>query len=424
MIKKIKSIRGMKDYLPSKTKKICFIEQTIIKILKEYSYKEIKLPIVEHTSLFKRAIGNVTDIIQKEMYTFLDKHGNNVTLRPEGTAGCVRSVIKHGLIHNKKQKLWYYGPMFRYERPQKGRYRQFYQIGVETFGYDDVFIELELIIILLKIWKKLKINKYVTLEINSIGSSQDRSKYSEKLFDFLKKNKNFLDKKLKKKINKNCLKILDNNSKSIKKIKNVPLLKKYLNVFSKKKFKYLCELLEKFSIKYKINPYLMRGLDYYNDIVFEWVTKKTNKNKQTICAGGRYDTLTKILGGSNTPAIGFAIGIERLMLLTKHISNKKKCFTDVYLISIKKNDRTITFKISEKIRNEIPWIKIITNLNSSKLKKKLSLAIKKKSYIALIFGEKETKKNQVIMKYLNKRIQKKVFINKIIKKLKKIFKQK
>lgn len=424
MLKKIKAIRGMNDYFPNETIFWQNIEKIFKKILNNYGYKEIRLPIIEQTNLFQRAIGNITDVIEKQMYTFKNCKGKSLTLRPEGTASCIRASIENGIIYNQEQRFWYYGPMFRYEKPQRGRYRQFHQLGVEMFGQKGPDVDAELILITQRLWKSLGINKYVSLELNSIGSKKTRENYNKILVSFFKKNKSYLNKKYLKLINKNPIRILDKKDHNINNlIKNIKKITDYLDEKSKNHFNKLCEFLDHNKIKYKINNNLVRGLDYYNDTVFEWITNKLG-SQNTICGGGRYDNLVEQLGGKPTPAIGFAIGIERLIMLIK-ITNpnfNKSLKPNVYLATIGKNIKIKAFLLAEKIRNEIPELQLITNYGKKNLKKQLIQAKKYESNIILIIEKKESKEELIIMKNLVTKKQEKLTINNIILKLKKIIK--
>ncbi|MXP67259.1 histidine--tRNA ligase [Pantoea sp. Aalb] len=399
MVKNIQAIRGMKDYLPSDIIIWQFIEEKLRQVLSSYGYNEIRLPIVEYTSLFNKAIGNITDIVEKEMYTFKDNNGESITLRPEGTAGCVRAGIEHGFLYNQQQRLWYIGPMFRYERPQKGRYRQFYQIGVESFGWQGPDIDAELIILSYRCWKVLGITEYVKLEVNSIGSLEVRNSYRRSLINFLEHHKDVLDDDCIRRMYTNPLRILDSKNPTIQKLLNYALpLSNFLDKKSHAHFDNLCTLLKNNGIKYKVNERLVRGLDYYNDTVFEWVTNNLG-SQGTICGGGRYDGLVKQMGGHPTPAIGFAIGLDRLVLLLKTINKtfQPKNIIDGYIIASGKSVQCAAIQLAEKLRDSDPTVKIITNFGSN-LKKQFARANKCGARIALILGEHEVQTDQVIIK--------------------------
>lgn len=422
MLNKIKSIRGIKDYLPEETDIWQYVEKKIIKILITYGYKEIRLPVIERTNLFKRSIGNITDVVEKEMYNFIDRNGNSLTLRPEGTTGCVRSIIENNLMFSKFKKFWYSGPMFRYERPQKGRYRQFHQIGVEVFGELNPEIEIELILMTNRLWHIFGINKHIYLELNSIGSVETRKKFKKELTKFLYKQKNKLDEECLRRIYINPIRILDTkNPKILEILNNAPNILDYLDNISRKHFFNLCYILNLFGIKYKINSHLVRGLDYYNQTVFEWVTEKLG-SQGTICAGGRYNNLVKQLGGYNIPAVGFAIGLERLLLLLNVVNPKfiKIPKLDVYIISFGKNIKYLGIKLAEQLHNELPSLKLIVNHGECNFKKQFSIANKQGAHIAIVIGKREAFNKKVVIKDLYKGIQETILQKNIISKIKSI----
>ncbi|CAL4321141.1 Histidine--tRNA ligase [Buchnera aphidicola (Chaitophorus sp. 3695)] len=425
MIKKIRLIRGMHDYLPEELYFWEYTENILKKIFKNYGYNEIRLPILENTQLFKKSIGEVTDIIEKEMYTFLDRKKQSITLRPEATASCARAVLENNLLKNIHQRFWYFGPMFRYERPQKGRYRQFYQFGCEVYGLSDPSIDLELIILLYRCWKNLKINKKVFLEINSIGSIQSREKYKIDLITFLKSNINSLDVESKNRLYTNPLRILDSKNLNVQNLlKNAPSLLDYIDNNSKNHFQNLCFLIKEMKIPFVVNKNLIRGLDYYNSIVFEWKYKSKKLGLQnTICAGGRYDNLINILGGPSTPALGFAIGMERLIYVLKQ--NKKKINTnlinDVYIISNIQENKILCIKYAEKIRNFFNKLKIIQDFNLGSIKKKIIRAKKFQSKVIIIINKYTLINNVIEIRYFHTNKVKIVHIKKIIQILEKFF---
>ncbi|WMC18930.1 MAG: histidine--tRNA ligase [Enterobacteriaceae bacterium PSpicST2] len=408
MNKKIKSIRGFNDFLPIDIYLWQKTENLIIKIINSYGYNEIRLPIIEKTNLFKRAIGNETDVIKKEMFTFNDRNMNSITLRPEATVSCVRSGIEHGFLYKKEQRLWYIGPMFRYERPQNGRYRQFNQLGIEVFGLIGPQIDAELILIISRIWKKLGLLKYFSLEINTIGSIKSRIKYNNVLINFFKKNIKLLNSENIEKIYKNPIHILDSKNIKIQKlIKKIPCIYKYLSKKSKIHFYKLCKILKNIGIKYNINKSIIRGLDYYNYTVFEWVTKNINF-KSTICGGGRYDKLVENLGGYKTPAIGCAIGLERLILLIKKTKNILKYNSKININIISFNTFNIKFnviKLVEYIHNKLPNLRLFTNYNNFNIKKQLINSCKMFSNFVIIIGENELYNQILIIKNINNKIQ-------------------
>ncbi|PXZ06761.1 histidine--tRNA ligase [Gilliamella apicola] len=401
--KKIQSIRGMNDLLPSDSATWQQIEKIVKNVLNSYGYNEIRTPIVEDTALFKRAVGEVTDIVEKEMYTFNDRNDESLTLRPEITAGCVRAGIEHGLFYNQEQRLWYLGPAFRYEKPQKGRYRQFHQFGVEVFGLEGPNIDAELILLTARFWKALGIEKHTTLELNSIGSVEARANYRNALVSFLEQHKDKLDEDCLRRMYTNPLRVLDSKNPDVQELLNqAPKLFDYLDEESKNHFDGLCHLLDKAGIKYNINQRLVRGLDYYNRTVFEWVTTSLGA-QGTVCGGGRYDGLVSQLGGQPTPAVGFAMGVERLVLLVQAVnpSLNRDSSIDIYMIS-SGNEQTISAAqiMAETLRDGLPDRRIVTNYGSSNFKKQFAKADKLGAKIAVIIGENEIANQSVTIKNL------------------------
>lgn len=358
---KINAIRGMNDILPDQTPVWQFLESSVKSVLGTYGYTEIRMPIVEQTDLFKRSIGEVTDIVEKEMYTFDDRNGESLTLRPEGTASCVRAGEEHGLLFNQAQRLWYQGPMFRYEKPQKGRYRQFHQIGIETFGMANADIDAEVIMLSARLWQQLGIADAVTLQLNSLGSNEARAEYKEALVAYLSAHKDQLDEDSLRRLGSNPLRILDSkDAKTQALLNDAPSLADYLDDESREHFSDLCEMLDQAGIAYELNPRLVRGLDYYCKTVFEWVTDKLGA-QGTVCAGGRYDGLVKQLGGRPTPAVGFAMGVERLILLLETLSvipDEVKQPFDLYLAAEHKGLQKSLMVLAEQLRNELPGMRI------------------------------------------------------------------
>ncbi|MFI4819168.1 MAG: histidine--tRNA ligase [Enterobacterales bacterium] len=402
MSNKINSIRGTRDLLPEET----FLWQKIEKIIKKvfimYGYSEIRFPILGKTSLFNKSIGNLTDLVNKEMYSFKDKNGNSITLRPEGTACCARACIEHGLLRNNEQRFWYIGPMFRYERPQKGRYRQFYQAGIEIFGHKGPCIDVEIILLTYRLWNLLGLNKYLSLHINSIGSVESRFKYINHLYKFFNLNYKYLDEDSKKKIeNNNIIRILDSKNKKIKNLlKSAPKFINYIDNDSYCHFKNLCNILDKNNIKYKVDNNLVRGIDYYNKTVFEWITNFIG-SKNTVCGGGRYDNLTEKLGGINKPAIGCSIGLDRIIILIKKINPNffSIKFLDLYIITSFIKNKSKALIISENLRNKLPYIKLITDYSVSNFNNQLKKAYKYRSNFVLIL--KNIKKlDKILLKNL------------------------
>ncbi|WP_340621098.1 histidine--tRNA ligase [Xenorhabdus siamensis] len=403
MAKNIPAIRGMNDCLPAETAIWQRVESTVKRVLAGYGFSEIRTPIVEQTPLFKRAIGEVTDVVEKEMYTFDDRNGESLTLRPENTAGCVRAGIQHGLLYNQEQRLWYIGPMFRYERPQKGRYRQFHQLGAEVFGLQGPDIDAEMILMTARWWRELGIAEHVTLELNSIGSLEARANYREALVAFLEQHKEKLDEDCLRRMYTNPLRVLDSKNPDIQALLNdAPALFDYLDAESKEHFDGLCQILDAVGIQYRINQRLVRGLDYYNRTVFEWVTSALGA-QGTVCAGGRYDGLVEQLGGKPTPAVGFAMGMERMILLVQEVNPEfvaDLAVADVYLSSFGEGSQQAALILAEKIRNELPELRLMTNHGGGNFKKQLGRAGKHGAKIALLLGEDEISTGDVTVKDL------------------------
>jgi len=399
MPKKIQAIRGMNDLLPSNSEVWSEIDKTISELLLSYGYKYCRPPIVESTETFSRAIGEVTDIVEKEMYTWKDTSGDSLTLRPEGTAGVVRMMIEHNLPREGIQKVFYDGPMFRHERPQKGRYRQFHQVGAEVFGASDAKIDAELISITHSLWKKLGID--VGLEINSLGSSESRSSYKELLQKFLNKNKSRLDEDSLRRLNRNPLRILDSkNQEMAGLIAEAPKMIDHLDEESKLHFSILKNYLDSLGINYKVNPKLVRGLDYYNKTVFEWVSNDLG-SQGTICGGGRYDGLVEKMGGNSTPAIGFAIGIERIALLINDLKNRiAKNKPHIYFIVLGEKSQIESMRLSKKIIEALPSLIISNDISMGSIKSQMKKADKSNADFALILGEEELSNKQLSFKPL------------------------
>lgn len=392
----------MHDTLPESTPLWQFIEDKIHQVLQSYGYSEIRMPILEVTELFKRSVGEVTDIVEKEMYTFADRNGDSVTLRPEGTASCVRAAEEHGLLFNQTQRLWYNGPMFRYERPQKGRYRQFHQVGVEAFGMTGPDIDAELILISARIWRELGIDENVTLQINSIGNADSRLRYNADLVAYLESRIDELDTDSQKRLSNNPLRILDSKSPSTQHIlDSAPVLFDYLDEESKSHFEALRELLDAAGIRYQINHRLVRGLDYYGKTVFEWVTDALGA-QGTVCAGGRYDGLVSQLGGKPTSAVGFAMGLERLILLVEKLSTRLDPVqtVDLYCIPLGLDARKKLLATVERLREKYPTLIIVSHCGDGKVKNLLKKADKSGAKFALILGEEELLNNSLIIKPL------------------------
>ena len=401
MAKNIQAIRGMNDCSPTESPLWQWIEGQVRQILSSYGYSEVRMPIVESTPLFARAIGEVTDVVSKEMYTFWD-NDEQLTLRPEGTAGCVRAAIEHGWIYNNEQRLWYIGPMFRHERPQKGRYRQFHQAGVEVFGIATPEIDAELIILTARLWKALGIDQHVSLQLNSIGSLEARANYRSALVAFLENHQDLMSEEEKERLVKNPLRILDTKNQALQDVLDgAPKLLDYLDDESREHFAQLCGLLDAVGIQYEINPKLVRGLDYYNKTVFEWVTSALGA-QGTVCGGGRYDGLVEQLGGHATSGVGFAMGLERLVLLVQEVNKSipVKSAVDIYVVYQGEGTTLAAFQLAEKLRSELPHLSTMLHCSGGNFKKQFKRADKSGATLALVLGESEVQNNQVVVKHL------------------------
>jgi len=399
---KIQSLRGMHDLLPGNSQIWQYLEKTVADVLSRYSYQEIRFPILEQTELFKRSVGEATDIVEKEMYSFEDRNGDQLSLRPEGTAGCVRACTEHGLLHNQMQRLWYAGPMFRHERPQKGRQRQFHQIGVEAFGLNGPDIDAELLLLTANLWKTLKIDSAVTLQINSLGTSTDRAHYLEKLVSYLMTHRDELDEDSQRRLETNPMRILDSKNPEVQKIVDgAPQLNDFIDDDSRQHFEQLCGILDAAKISYEINPRLVRGLDYYSKTVFEWVTESLGA-QGTICAGGRYDGLVEQLGGKPCPGVGFAMGIERLVLLLdelKVVPDSVAQTVDIYLLAVGDVSNAAAV-LADNLRNDCPSLRIESHCGGGSFKSQIKKADKSGAVVALILGEQEVASSTVGVKYL------------------------
>ena len=401
-MKKIQSIRGMNDLLPGDSACWQYLESSIFKLLSQYGYREIRFPLLESTDLFKRTIGEVTDIVEKEMYSFDDRNGDSLSLRPEGTAGCVRACEEHGLIFNQVQRLWYQGPMFRHERPQKGRLRQFQQIGVEVFGLDGPDIDAELILMISQLWQILGLADAVTLQLNSLGTAQSRDAYREALVSYLEEKKDLLDEDSQRRLHTNPMRILDSKNPEIQLLLNkAPDLHDFLDDASLQHFEKLCLILDTLGVSYVINKRLVRGLDYYGKTVFEWVTSLLG-SQGTICAGGRYDGLVEQLGGKSTPAIGLAMGVERLALLLDVAATLPDSIArqvDAYLIPV--GDVGIkVLELGQMIRRSCPALRLQNHCGGGSLKNQMKKADKSGAIVALIVGEDEVAEGNLTVKFL------------------------
>ncbi|MEG9401105.1 histidine--tRNA ligase [Vibrio cholerae] len=401
MAKTIQAIRGMNDCLPTQSPLWQKVEGVVKNVISAYGYSEVRMPIVEMTHLFSRAIGEVTDVVEKEMYTFEDRNGDSLTLRPEGTAGCVRSGIENGLLYNQEQRLWYMGPMFRHERPQKGRYRQFHQCGVEVFGLDGPDVDAELIMMTARLWRELGIAQHVRLELNSIGSLEARANYRTALIDYLEQYQSVLDEDCKRRMYTNPLRVLDSKNPDVQAILgDAPQLSDYLDAESKQHFAGLCELLDAAGIEYTVNQRLVRGLDYYNRTVFEWITESLG-SQGTVCGGGRYDGLVEQLGGKPTPAVGFAMGLERLVLMMETLGNTDvRRSVDVFMVTAGEGTMMAGMKLAEQLREQVPGLRVMTHFGGGNFKKQFKRADKVGAAIALVLGEDEVAAQTVVVKDL------------------------
>jgi len=397
----IQAIRGMNDLLPEQSPAWQQVEAVIRRVAAGYGYSEIRMPVLESTQLFKRSIGEVTDIVEKEMYTFDDRNGESVTLRPEGTASCVRAGNQHGLLYNQIQRLWYMGPMFRYERPQKGRYRQFHQFGIETFGLESADADAEVILLSARLWREFGIADQVELQLNSLGSNEARANYRDALKNYLSDYISELDEDSKRRLESNPLRILDSKDENTQRIlEGAPSLSDYWDAESKEHFEQLTARVEAAGISYTLNERLVRGLDYYNRTVFEWVTTALGA-QGTVCAGGRYDGLVEQLGGKATPAVGFAMGMERLVLLLQEQDKlTPRRVVDAYLMPLGEEAELNAPRIAEQLRNELPELRLVSHCGGGSMKKQMKKADKSGAEVALIIGADEIAQQQVTVKPL------------------------
>lgn len=397
----IQAIRGMHDILPEQSPYWHWLESKARQVLGAYGYQEIRLPIVEKTELFKRSIGEVTDIVEKEMYTFDDRNGDSLTLRPEGTAGCLRACLEHGLLHNQSHRLWYYGPMFRHERPQKGRYRQFYQLGVETYGMPGPDVDVEMILLTDRLWKKIGIRDKVELQINSLGTSEERAAYRSTLVSYFQQHLAVLDEDSLRRLETNPLRILDSKNPAMQEmLQQAPVLLNHLGEDSLNHFNRLKAMLDDLGIEYSLNTRLVRGLDYYSKTVFEWVTDELG-SQGTICAGGRYDGLIEQLGGKPNHAIGFAMGMERILALVELLENVDITPTvDVYMIRVGEAAEQAGMILAERLRDQLDGLKLQVNFGGGSFKSQFKKADKSGAAYAIIIGDDEAQRGDVALKSL------------------------
>jgi histidyl-tRNA synthetase len=403
MKEKIQAVRGMHDILPEHTPRWRSVETILSEVLSAYAYEEIRLPIVEKTELFKRSIGEVTDIVEKEMYTFDDRNGDSLTLRPEGTAGCLRACLEHGLLHQATQRLWYLGPMFRHERPQKGRYRQFHQVGVEAYGMQGPDIDAELIFLTRRIWRKLGLEQRLELQINSLGTVEERHAYREKLVDYFQGHSAVLDEDSQRRLHSNPLRILDSKNPAMQAvIAAAPLLPEYLGAESLHHYNSFKQLLTDAGVSFVENPRLVRGLDYYSQTVFEWVTTELGA-QGTVCAGGRYDGLISQLGGKPSHAVGFAMGMERLLgLLETSECLPVLASPHIYLILVGEQAEQGGLVLAERLRDAYPQLRVLAHCGGGSFKSQFKRADRSGAEFALILGEDEVRNRQIGVKSLRR----------------------
>jgi histidyl-tRNA synthetase len=399
MSKTIQSIRGMHDILPNESARWQQVEAVMRELMAAYCYQEIRVPIVERTELFARSIGEVTDIVEKEMYSFEDRNGDSLSLRPECTASCVRAGVQHGLIGTQTQRLWYLGPMFRHERPQKGRYRQFHQFGVETFGFEGPDIDAEVILIAARLWRRLGLQG-LTLEINSLGTTAARAAYRELLVEYLRDHASVLDEDSLRRLDTNPLRVLDSKNLDMAAvIQAAPSLLDHLDTESREHFEQLQRLLSANELEFRVNPRLVRGLDYYSRTVFEWISEELGA-QATVCAGGRYDALIEQLGGRATFAAGFAVGMERLLALVAEQSALGNDAPHAYLVTAGAEAELAGSVLAEQLRDALPTLRLVLNCGGGSLKSQMRRANSSGASLALILGASELQDDVVGVKYL------------------------
>jgi len=403
MANALQAIRGMNDILPEQSSVWQFAEDTIRAVLEAYGFREIRMPIVEKTELFKRSIGEVTDIVEKEMYTFEDRNGDSLTLRPEGTAGCARACIQHSLTNKQVQRLWYTGPMFRHERPQKGRYRQFYQVGVEVFGLEGPDVDAEILMLTARLWQRLGLEQ-LSLQVNSLGTSESRDRYRDELVVYLKTVYDQLDADSQRRLETNPLRILDSKNPQVQALlEEAPKLADYIDEDSQAHFETLCGLLDTAGLDYDINPHLVRGLDYYGRTVFEWVTDQLGA-QGTVCAGGRYDVLMEYLGGRPTPAVGFALGLERIIALLENQGVKlPDTSPHLYMVTVGGQAQRQGILLSERLRDALPKLRLVTHCGGGSFKSQFKKADRSGARYALVLGEDEVQRHEIGIKPLRER---------------------
>ena len=403
MSKQLQAIRGMNDILPEQTPSWQYLEQQVRSVVSSYGYQEIRVPIAESSAVFSRGIGAGTDVIEKEMYSFEDRNGEQLSLRPEATAGVVRAGIQHGLLYNQVQRLWTFGQMFRYERPQKGRYRQFHQFSIEAYGIASADIDAEIILMTARLWKILGLMPHVRLELNTIGTLEERSRYRAALVNYLKDFEAELDEDSRRRLTINPLRILDSKDRNTQAIvANAPVLLDFLEAESKAHFEQLCQILNAAGVSYVVNPRLVRGLDYYSRTVFEWITESLGA-QGTVCAGGRDDTLVEILGGKPTPAIGFAMGVERLVLLLETLNlvpDSVSNAVDINVVAVGERANSAVLPLVETLRDAAPELKVLVNCGGGSFKAQMKRADRSGAACALILGDDELDAGVVTVKPL------------------------
>jgi histidyl-tRNA synthetase len=396
-MKTLQSIRGMRDILPGESAAWQWLERKLQSTLASYGFAEMRLPMLERSELFMRAIGQGTDVVEKEMYAFDDRNGESICLRPEGTAGVVRSALQHGLLNPPGIKLWYSGPMFRYERPQKGRQRQFHQTGVEVFGIESAAVDVELLALGTRLWRELAIDDRVELELNTLGDRADRQRYREALVDFLRPHAAALDDDSRRRLETNPLRIFDSKVETTREIlRDAPRLVDSIGAEARAHFDQVREMLDRLGIRYRLNPGLVRGLDYYCRTVFEWTTDALGA-QGTICAGGRYDDLIEIQGGRPTPGIGFAMGMERLLELVGRECDGFDDAPHVYLVGDEVTDRLV---LAEELRSQWAGLRLITDLQGGSFKSQFKRADRSGAELALVLGDDEIRQRRITVKFL------------------------
>ncbi len=400
MSQQIQAVRGMNDILPEQTALWRRVEGVLRDVFESHGYREIRLPLVEKTDLFRRSIGEVTDIVEKEMYTFEDLNKESLSLRPEGTAGCVRAGIENGFLHNQTQRLWYQGAMFRHEKPQKGRYRQFHQAGIEAFGMVGPDIDAELIAMSAALWRALGISGF-ELQINSLGTAESRRVYREKLVDYFQADPARLDEDSRRRLHSNPLRILDSKNADLRElIEAAPRLMDHLDTDSRAHFERLQRMLENLGVPFRVNPRLVRGLDYYTKTVFEWVTDQLGA-QGTVCAGGRYDGLVEQLGGKATPAVGFALGMERLLAVLEAQSGvPAQNVPHAYVILVGESAELAGLKLCDTLRRAVPGLCLVMNCGGGNFKAQFKRADKSGAALGLLLGDEELASQRIGVKFL------------------------